>query len=67
MGQHAWTAFPRKHTADSLSLSKVAARVKTVTTHVAGFGSCLKIAEGLVNRRKARVGGSPSPLMFPPR
>lgn len=58
-------AFPRKHPADSLSLSKVA-RVKTVMTHGAGFGSYLKIAEGLVNHRKAGVGGNPSALTFPP-
>lgn len=47
--------FPRKHTADSLSLSKVAAHVKPVMTHGPGFGSCLKIAEGLVNHRKTEV------------
>ena len=52
-------AFPRKHAADSQSLSKVAARVKTVMTHGAGFASYLKIAEGLVNHRKARRGAVP--------
>lgn len=45
-------------------LSTVVARVKSVMTHGSGFSSCLKIAEGLVNRRKAGVGGSPSPLMM---
>lgn len=59
-------AFRRKHAADSRSLSKVEARVKTVMTHGAGFASYLKIAEGLVNHRKAGAGGSPSALTFLP-
>lgn len=40
-------------------LSKVVARVKSVMTHGSGFGSCLKIAEGWVNRRKAGLGAVP--------
>lgn len=60
------TEFPSSQAADSLSLSKVVARVKTMMTHGSAFGSCLKIAEGLVNHRKAWAGGSPSPLTFPP-
>lgn len=62
MEQDTQTTFPGKHAADSLSLSEVAARVKSLTTHGAGCGSCLKIAEGLVNRRKAGVGGTVPPL-----
>lgn len=66
MEEDACIAFPRKDFADSLSLWKVVAHVKTVMTYAAGFGSCLKIAQGLVNCRKAGAGGDPSPLMFPP-
>lgn len=59
-GQH----FPESTLQIHCVLSKVVARVKSVMTHGAGFGSCLKIAEGLVNCRKARVRDSPSPLMM---
>lgn len=67
MEQYVWTAFPRKCAANSLSLSKVVAHVKNMMTYVAGFSSCLKIAEGVVNHRKAGGGESSSPLMSPPQ
>lgn len=62
---HPWSGMQGQHFPESTLqihcvLSKVVARVKSVMTHGADFGSCLKIAEGLVNFRKAREGDSPS-------
>lgn len=65
--QDSWTTFPRKRATDSSPLSKVVACVKAVMTHGAGFGICLKIAEGLVNHSRAGVRSGSSPLMFPPQ
>lgn len=67
MKQDSWTAFPRKRATDSLPLSEVAACVKAVMTHGAGFGICLKIAEGLVNHSRAGVRSGPSPSCCLPR
>ena len=59
--------FPESAQPFHCLLPKVVARVKSVMTHGAGFCSCLKIAEGLVNHREAGMGAWPFPLLFLPQ